>query len=87
MRRKIQRVLDEEINPSVATHGGRIEIVDYANQIVFIKMTGGCQGCASSKATLTGGVEQTLLKHFPQIRQIRDVTDHEAGESPYYKIG
>ena len=84
MRRKIQRVLDQEINPSVATHGGKIELVDYANQMVFIRMTGGCQGCASSKATLTGGVEQTLIRHFPQIVAVHDVTDHEAGESPYY---
>ena len=84
MRRKIQRILDQEINPSVATHGGKIELVDYANQTVFIRMTGGCQGCASSKATLTGGVEKTLIRHFPQIVAVHDVTDHEAGESPYY---
>lgn len=85
MRHKIQQVLDEEINPSVASHGGRIDLVDYANRVVYIAMSGGCQGCSSSAATLRGGVEQSLMKRFPRIKQIVDVTDHGAGENPYYK--
>lgn len=84
MRHKIQQLLDEEINPSVASHGGRIDLVDYANRVVYIKMSGGCQGCASSKATLRDGVEQSILKAFPRVKQIVDVTDHSAGENPYY---
>ena len=84
MRRKIQKLLDQEVNPSVASHGGKIEVVDYANHTVYIKMGGGCQGCASSKATLQGGVEQALFKAFPKIQGVIDVTDHESGENPYY---
>ena len=84
MRQKKQRLLDEKVNPSVASHGGKINVVDYANRVVFISMTGGCQGCASSAATLKGGVEQAIFGAFPKIREVRDVTDHEAGINPYY---
>lgn len=84
MRHKIQQLLDEEINPAVASHGGRIDLVDYANRVVYIRMSGGCQGCSSSAATLRQGVEQSLLKRFPRIKQIVDVTDHAAGQNPYY---
>jgi Fe/S biogenesis protein NfuA len=84
MRQKIQKLLDEKVNPSVAAHGGKINVVDYANRTVYITMTGGCQGCASSKATLQGGVEQAIFNAFPKVREILDVTDHEAGINPYY---
>ena len=85
MRQKIQRVIDEKINPMVAQHGGRIELVDYANKTAFIRMTGGCQGCSSSKLTLQQGVERELFAAIPRIRQVIDVTDHESGVNPYYK--
>lgn len=84
MRHKIQKLLDENINPSVASHGGRIDLVDYANRVVYIRMSGGCQGCSSSKATLREGVERSILEAFPRVKQIVDVTDHTAGENPYY---
>ena len=84
MRHKIQKMLDQEINPSVASHGGKIEVVDYLNDMVYVKMTGGCQGCASSKATLQGGVESAIFRSFPKIKEVVDVTDHDAGENPYY---
>lgn len=69
----------------VAQHGGRIELVDYANKTAFIRMTGGCQGCSSSKLTLQQGVERELFAAIPRIRQVIDVTDHESGANPYYK--
>ena len=84
MRHKIQKLLDEKINPSVASHGGKIEVVDYMNKSVYIKMSGGCQGCASSAATLKGGVEQAVFNAFPKIREVVDITDHESGENPFY---
>jgi Fe-S cluster biogenesis protein NfuA len=84
MRHKIQKLLDEKINPSVASHGGKIEVVDYMNKSVYIKMSGGCQGCASSAATLKGGVEQAVFNAFPKIREVVDITDHELGENPFY---
>ena len=84
MRRKIQTLLDEQVNPAVAGHGGYIELVDYAYGTAFIQMTGGCQGCASAKATLRHGVEETLFRAFPRLKKIVDVTDHSAGDNPYY---
>lgn len=84
MRQRIQRIIDEKINPMVASHGGRIDLVDYANKTAFIRMSGGCQGCSSSKLTLKEGVERELFAALPRIQQVVDVTDHEAGENPYY---
>ena len=84
MRQKIQRIIDEKINPMVASHGGRIDLVDYANKTAFIRMSGGCQGCSSSKLTLKEGVERELFAAIPRIQQVVDVTDHQAGENPYY---
>ncbi|MFU8805629.1 MAG: NifU family protein [Bradymonadaceae bacterium] len=85
MRRQIQKLIDAEINPFVAGHGGRIELVDYVNKSVFIQMMGGCQGCAASSATLKQGVERILRESFgDDIVDIIDVTDHAGGDNPYY---
>lgn len=85
MRRQIQKLIDKEINPFVAGHGGRIELVDYVNKNVFIQMMGGCQGCSASSATLKQGVERILRENFADdIVEIIDVTDHAAGDNPFY---
>lgn len=85
MRRQIQKVIDSEINPFVANHGGSIALVDYLDKNVYIQMQGGCQGCAASTATLKQGVERILRDNFPNdIHDIIDVTDHDAGNNPYY---
>ena len=84
MRHKLQELLDEKVNPQVASHGGKIELVDYVNRTAFIRMTGGCQGCSSSTATLKQGVESAILQAFPRVKQVVDVTDHAAGSNPYY---
>ncbi len=84
MRRKIQKLLDAEVNPMVADHGGLIEVVDYVNRTAYIRMSGGCQGCASSKMTLKQGVERAVFEAFPGVQNVVDVTDHALGENPYY---
>jgi Fe-S cluster biogenesis protein NfuA len=85
MRRQIIKVLEQEVNPMVASHGGRIDVEDYINGNVYIRMSGGCQGCASSKATLKQGVERALKQAFgDKIHSIIDVTDHAGGANPYY---
>lgn len=84
MRHQIQKLLDDEVNPMVAQHGGAIELVDYANRTAFIRMSGGCQGCASSAATLKNGVEEAIFRAFPRVRAVVDVTDHDSGANPYY---
>lgn len=85
MRRQIQKVIENEINPMIAGHGGRIELVDFVNKNIFIQMLGGCQGCAASTATLKNGIERILRENFgDDIHDIVDVTDHASGDNPYY---
>ncbi len=85
MRRQIQKVIKEEINPTIAGHGGEIALVDYFEKNLYIQMSGGCQGCAASTATLKQGIERILRQHFGEdINEIIDVTDHDSGHNPYY---
>lgn len=84
MRRRIQKTIEDMINPAVASHGGRVDLVDFVNNNVYLKLSGGCQGCASSSATLKNGIERLLREEFPEIGDIVDVTDHASGTNPYY---
>jgi Fe/S biogenesis protein NfuA len=81
----IQELLDTQINPAVASHGGHIELVDVHDNVVYIRFGGGCQGCGMVSVTLNQGVEQAIREAFPAIRDIVDVTDHAAGTNPYYQ--
>lgn len=84
MIRQIEKVLDDQIRPALASHGGDIEVIDYDNQKLFVKLTGGCQGCSSSKATLKDGIERLLVGKFPEmITEVVDLTDHAAGDNPF----
>jgi Fe-S cluster biogenesis protein NfuA len=85
LKRLAQELLDREINPSVASHGGKISVVDVKNADLFIAMSGGCQGCAASQLTLRQGVEVMFRRVLPQVREIIDSTDHSAGTQPFYK--
>lgn len=84
MRRRIQKVIEDMVNPAVASHGGRVDLVDFVNNNVYLRLSGGCQGCASSSATLKNGIERLIREEFPTIGDIVDVTDHASGENPYY---
>jgi len=84
MYRQIDRMLDEQIRPMLASHGGGIELIDVDNNKVFVKLSGGCQGCASSQATLKQGVERMIKEKFPEIEEVVDLTDHSSGDNPYY---
>ncbi len=81
---KVQLILDEQVNPSIASHGGQINLVEVKGTEVFMEMTGGCQGCAASRMTLRQGVERMIREHVPEVTEIHDVTDHDAGENPYF---
>ncbi|MDB4948905.1 MAG: uncharacterized protein JWM27_1554 [Gemmatimonadetes bacterium] len=81
---KVQRVIDELVNPQIASHGGAVEVVDVADDVVYVRMSGGCQGCAASAATLRQGVERMIKDEIPEVREIVDLTDHNAGANPYY---
>lgn len=81
---RVQRVIDEHINPGVATHGGAVRLVDIRDGIVYLQMGGGCQGCGMASVTLTQGIKQVFTKLVPEIVDIQDVTDHAAGTDPYF---
>jgi len=81
---RVRQVLDTEINPAVAAHGGSINLVDVQGTEVFIEMAGGCQGCAMSRMTLRQGVERMVSQAVPEVTAIHDVTDHMSGENPYF---
>ena len=84
MLHHVEKVLDEQIRPALASHGGDIEVVDFENNKLYVKLTGGCQGCSSSSATLKEGIERLLLGQFPDfIHELVDMTDHASGENPF----
>ena len=80
----VQELLDKEINPSVASHGGHISLIDVKDDTVFIRLEGGCQGCGMADVTLKQGVEVTIKNNIPSIKAVLDTTDHADGSNPYY---
>jgi Fe-S cluster biogenesis protein NfuA len=84
LREKVQQVLDEQINPGVASHGGWVELLDVQDDTVFLRMGGGCQGCGAADVTLKMGIERLIREQVPQVREILDTTDHAAGQNPFY---
>jgi Fe/S biogenesis protein NfuA len=82
---EIQALLDSQINPGVASHGGYVELLDVKDNRVFVRMGGGCQGCGMASVTLKQGVEVMIRQQFPQIEAVVDTTDHAGGENPYYQ--
>jgi Fe/S biogenesis protein NfuA len=81
---RVQAVLVEQVNPSIASHGGFAELVAVETDTVWLRMGGGCQGCAMSKATLRQGIEVAIKDAVSEIVHVIDVTDHESGENPFY---
>ena len=81
---RVRRVIDEHINPGVASHGGTVRLVDIRDNVVYVTMGGGCQGCGMASVTLTQGIKQMIRDAAPEIVDVQDVTDHAAGSNPYY---
>lgn len=82
---KVMQLLEQAVNPALATHGGVATLVgvDEDNN-VFVHMGGGCQGCAASAATLREGIRRSIKEAIPEVNDVIDATDHSAGENPYY---
>jgi len=78
-------VLDAEINPAIAAHGGRADLVAVDDGIAYVRMSGGCQGCGLAAVTLSQGIEVAILDAVPEVTSVVDVTDHAAGDSPYFE--
>ena len=85
IRAVVQQVLDTEINPTVAMHGGTVRLIDVQGNNVYIEMAGGCQGCGMADVTLRSGVERSIREFVPEVGDILDVTDHASGRNPYYQ--
>ena len=81
---KVTQLLDQSVNPSLASHGGYAELVGVEDTTVFLTMGGGCQGCAMSAATLREGIQVAIREAIPEVSEVVDVTDHSSGENPFY---
>lgn len=82
---RVQYILDTEVNPNLAGHGGFVTLVDIVdNSVVLLRFGGGCHGCGMADVTLKSGIEKALMQQCADITSVRDVTDHELGEAPYY---
>lgn len=82
---RLQDLLNNHVNPSLAAHGGYVELVRVEDSKAFLLMGGGCQGCTMSAATLHQGIAAIVSQHVPEIIDVIDVTDHAAGENPFYQ--
>ncbi|MDH4121378.1 MAG: NifU family protein [Deltaproteobacteria bacterium] len=80
----VRNLLEKEINPSVAGHGGFFTLVKVEDNNVYVSLGGGCQGCGMANVTLKQGLEKRLRQVLPELNQVVDVTDHAAGTQPYY---
>jgi Fe/S biogenesis protein NfuA len=80
----VQDVLDREVNPAVAGHGGYVRLLDVRDATAFIALGGGCQGCGMVDVTLKQGVEVAIRQAVPEIARVLDTTDHAAGENPFF---
>ncbi|HKY48730.1 MAG TPA: NifU family protein, partial [Acidimicrobiia bacterium] len=82
---QVAQVLAEAVNPAIASHGGRAELVSIDGTVAYLKLGGGCQGCGMAQVTLKQGIERILLESIPELTDIVDVTDHASGSDPYYQ--
>jgi Fe/S biogenesis protein NfuA len=82
---QVVQLLDERVNPMLASHGGFAQFVGVDDdRNVYVTMGGGCQGCAASAATLRDGIRTAIMDAIPEVNQVIDTTDHEAGQNPFY---
>jgi Fe/S biogenesis protein NfuA len=82
---RVVQVLDQEINPAIAAHGGYAELVAVEGSVAYLRLSGGCQGCGLAAVTLSQGIEVAILDSVPEITEVIDVTDHASGTNPYYE--
>ncbi len=82
---RVIAVLDRQINPSIAAHGGRADLVAVQDDAAYLRLSGGCAGCGMAAVTLSQGIEVAIKDSVPEIATIIDVTDHAAGTNPYYE--
>lgn len=85
LARRVQAVLDREVNPSIAGHGGHAELAGIEGATAYLRLGGGCQGCGMASVTLSQGIEVAITRAAPEIDSVVDVTDHASGTNPYFE--
>lgn len=85
LAQNVLAVLEEQINPSIAAHGGRADLVAVADGVAYLELSGGCQGCGLASVTLSQGIEVALRDEIPEIVKVVDVTDHASGTNPFFE--
>ncbi len=81
---RVQEVLDRQVNPGVASHGGHVALEKVEGDAAYVRLGGGCQGCGAADVTLRQGIEEAILGAVPEVKRVLDATDHAAGTNPYY---
>jgi Fe/S biogenesis protein NfuA len=81
---QVQQLLEQQINPALAAHGGFAALQGVEDSKVYVTMGGGCQGCAVSAMTLRDGIARSIREAIPEVTEVIDTTDHDAGENPFY---
>jgi Fe/S biogenesis protein NfuA len=82
---RVVQVLNQQVNPSIAGHGGGADLVAVEQGTAYLKLSGGCQGCAMATVTLSQGIEAAIIEAVPEITSVVDVTDHQSGTNPYFE--
>jgi len=84
LAQRVLAVLDEQVNPAIAAHGGRADLMRMDGEVAVLSLSGGCQGCGMARATLSQGIEVALKEAIPELKGVVDITDHAGGANPYY---
>lgn len=84
LARRVHELLESQINPGIAAHGGRADLVKVEDSVAHLRLGGGCQGCGMARVTLSEGIASAIQEQIPEITEVVDVTDHGAGSNPYY---
>jgi Fe/S biogenesis protein NfuA len=82
---RVLTVLETQVNPSIAAHGGRADLVAVEDGTAYLRLSGGCQGCGLASVTLTQGISVAISDSVPEVTSVVDVTDHQSGSNPYYE--
>ena len=85
MADRVRHAIEQFVNPGVAQHGGHVTLVEVRDNIVYLQLGGGCQGCGMASVTLSQGIERILKDQVPEIEGIEDVTNHGDGQNPYFQ--
>jgi Fe/S biogenesis protein NfuA len=85
LARRVLAVLERDVNPNIAAHGGHAELVGIEGSTAYLRLGGGCQGCGMATVTLSQGIEVAITEAVPEIDAIVDVTDHASGNNPYFE--